>query len=113
MVRASDASFTVRLPDGRDVPCRLVGRRIETLARLLNQPAVFFGTATDDPPGSAGVIEVDGFLPESFLPKLPLDLYGQTEEEREELASRLGSIIGAWPGDETDEEINQALRELS
>ena len=31
----------------------------------------------------------------------------------QELACRLQPVRGAWPGDETDEEIDQALRELS
>jgi hypothetical protein len=113
MVRASDATFTVRLPDGHEVPCRLTGRRIETLARLLNQPAVFFGTAAGEPSGASGVIEVDGFMPERSMPGLPLDPYGQTPEERDDMAGRLRSIMGTWPGIESDEAIDHALRALS
>jgi hypothetical protein len=36
-----------------------------------------------------------------------------TAEDRQRMTDRLKSIIGQWPGDETDEQVEQALRELS
>ncbi len=113
MVRASDASFTIVADDGRVIQGRLVGRSIDELARFLNRAVLIFGSAEFDPLGNLRSVEVDGFLPmDNRLPKAP-NLSGRTKEEREEMARRLGAAIGTWPGDETDEMVEQALRELS
>jgi hypothetical protein len=36
-----------------------------------------------------------------------------SDEVSKEMASRLASVMSAWPGDESEEEIEQALKELS
>lgn len=36
-----------------------------------------------------------------------------TPEQRERMAAGLRAVFGKWPGDETDEEIEEALRKLS
>src|SRR5438270_444203 len=51
MVRASDGSFTLRLADGRELPGRLVARRITTLATLLGRQILLFGTGQFGPTG--------------------------------------------------------------
>jgi hypothetical protein len=113
MVRASDAGFTLVTDDGRVIPGRLVGRPVEELARWLNRAVVVFGSGQFDSLGNLTSVEADGFLPENtLLPGAP-SLAGRTAEEREEMARRLRAAVGAWPGDETDEAVEQALRELS
>jgi hypothetical protein len=112
VVRASDASFTLIADDGRVIQGRLVGRSIEELAGLLNRAILIFGTGQFDSFGKLISVEADGFLPrENSLPNAP-SLPRRTSEEREEMARRLKSVIGTWPGAETDEEIEQTLRGL-
>jgi hypothetical protein len=113
MVRASDASFTLIADDGRVIQGRLVGRSIEELARFLNRGVLVFGVAAFDPVGNLMSVEVDGWLPTDNSPPKAPSLAGQPKEVAEEMARRLREVIGTWPGDETDEEIAKALRELS
>jgi hypothetical protein len=109
-----DGGFTLRLPDGRPIPGSLVGRPIAGLARVLGRPLIVFGSAQFGSVGEVERIEADGFLPNDGKPwvispnELPL-----SQEVAKEMADRLQSVRGAWPGDETDEQIEQALRELS
>lgn len=113
-IRASDASFVLKLDDGRELPCLLVGRPVEEFARLLNRRVLAFGTAVPSAGGSMLRLDVDGYLPNDggpFFRSLPPGQW--TADEKEEMARRLGDVIGKWPGDETDEEIEKALRELS
>lgn len=113
MVRASDASFTLVTVEGRVIPGQLVGRPIEELARLLNRAILVFGSPRFDALGNLTSVEADGYLPESYAPPNAPRLSSGTAEEREEMARRMQAAAGTWPGDETDEEVDQALRELS
>jgi hypothetical protein len=114
MVRASDLSFTVIAQDGTTIPGRLVeGRSVEELARSLNEEVVLFGAGQLDADGKLLFIEANGFLPGLGPRRYRPQLAGRTQEEREEMARRLKMVIGAWPGDESDEEVEKALRELS
>jgi hypothetical protein len=114
MVRASDASFTLRLADGRELPGRLVARKITTLATLLGRQVLVFGTGQFGPTGELERVDADGFLHnDGELWGSPSDDRPISPEERAELARRFQSVIGQWPGDETDEQIEQALREMS
>jgi hypothetical protein len=114
MARVSDASFLLRLPDGRDLPGRLVGRPFEGLARVLGRTLLVFGVGQFGPNGELESIEADGFLPADGQPWdiSPQDMPFSDDVARE-LARRQQAIRGGWPGDETDEEINQALKEMS
>src|SRR5436305_663567 len=104
MVRASDASFAVRLADGSELPGRLVGRPATALAHLLGRALLVFGTGRFGPAGELLAVEADGFVPNDGGPwvvtkeALPL-----TPDELEEQGRRIRSVIGKWPGDETDE----------
>jgi hypothetical protein len=113
-IRASDASFVLKQDDGRELSCRLVGRAIEELAQLLGRRVLVFGTAVRSGGGDALRLDVDGYLPNDgklFVSSLPSVQW--TAEEKEEMARRLRNVMGQWPGDETDAEIERALRELS
>src|SRR5258708_31684587 len=61
-VRASEASFPLRLADGRELPGRLVARKITTLATLLGRQILVFGTGQYGPTGELERVEADGFL---------------------------------------------------
>src|SRR5205823_2230641 len=100
-------------PDGRSIACRLVGYPIQGLARLLGRRLVVFGTGRFGPGGEEQGIEADGFLPNDgqlwirSASEPPL-----SDEVSAELARRRRLAAGTWPGDETDEEIAAALKEL-
>ncbi len=115
MVRASDSTFTLLLSDGRSIAYRLVGYPIQGLARLLGRQLIVFGTGHLGPGGEMEGVEADGFLPNDGQ----LWIRSASEppfsrEVGEEMARRLQAAMAnwSWPGDETDEEIQQALREL-
>jgi hypothetical protein len=113
MVQASDNSFRLILADGRTIPGRLGGYPILGLARLLGRPLLVFGIGRFGSGGELEGIEADGFMPNDgqlwvrSATEPPL-----SEEVSEEMARRLQSVLGTWPGDETDEQIAQALKEL-
>ena len=114
MVRASDQTFTVIASDGTTILGRLVeGRSVEELARSLNDDVVLFGAGQFDAAGKLLSVEANGFLPGLNPRRYRPQLAGRTLEEREVMARRLKMVIGAWPGDESDEEVEKALRELS
>jgi len=113
MVCASDAGFTLVADDGRVISGRLVGRPIEELARLLGRAIIVFGLARFDALGNLTSVEADGFLAETKrIPSTP-SVSGRTKEEREEMARRLEVASGQWPGEESNETVEKALRELS
>jgi hypothetical protein len=114
MARVSDASFLLRLPDGRDLPGRLVGRPFEGLARVLGRTLLVFGVGQFGAGGELESIEADGFLPADGQPwVISASEPPFSDDVLHELARRQQAIRGGWPGDETDEEINRALEELS
>ena len=114
MVRASDQSFTLRMPDGRELPGRLVGRPIIGLARVLGRNIFVFGFGRCNPAGDLMGLDADGFMPNDGKSwTISPDDMPLCREVVEEQARRLKQVIGSWPGDETEEEVDRALRELS
>jgi hypothetical protein len=113
MVQASDSNFRFRLDDGRIIPGQLVGRPIITLAKVLGRRLLVFGTGHFTTAGEMERIEMDSFIPNDGQPwtisseDMPL-----SEEVRMEQARRLRASMDRWPGDETDEQIEAALKEL-
>jgi hypothetical protein len=113
MVRASDSSFTLLLPEGRMLSGRLVGRPILGLARLLGRLLLVFGNGQFGAAGELESIEADGFIPNDGQAwTLSADDLPVSNEVAEEMNRRFQSTWGAWPGDETDEQIEQALKDL-
>jgi hypothetical protein len=114
VVRASDGTFLLRLADGRSIPGRLVGPRIASLAGVIGRLLLVFGTGQFGPSGELERIEADGFIPnDGQLWTVSPDDLPFSEDVEKERAQRLAATIGTWPGDETDEQIEQALREIS
>jgi hypothetical protein len=113
MVKVSDSSFLLLLEDGRAIPGRLVGRPITPLAGVLGRRILVFGTGQFGPTGELERIEADSYIPNDGQPwSVSLDDLPTSAEVREELARRFRAAVGSWPGDETDEQIEQALKEL-
>jgi hypothetical protein len=112
MIRASDRHFALKTDDGREVSGTLVGRPPEAFGLFLNRRVMIFATELLSPSGDGVRLEADGCLPTEGQVTVPPSYLPFTREEMEEFAGRLKSVMGQWPGDETDEEIAQALREL-
>ncbi len=114
LVRASDSSFLLVLADGRAVPGTLVGRPISSLARELGRVLLVFGTGHFGAAGELERVEADGYIPNDGQPwTVSASDPPVSEEVHQELVRRFRATIGKWPGDETDEQINAALEELS
>jgi hypothetical protein len=113
MVRASDSSFTLRLADGRTIPGRLVGRAISGLARLLGRLLLVFGNAQFGPSGELEWVDADGYVPNDgqawdVFPGDP----PESEDVEKELARRRAAVMAALRSAETEEQLEQALREI-
>jgi hypothetical protein len=114
MVQASDSSFRLVLADGRTIPGQLIGRPTITLAKVLGRRLLVFGTGQFNSAGEVERVEMDSFIPNDGQPwTVNSDDMPVSDEVAMEQARRLRAVMGTWPGDETDEQINAALEELS
>jgi hypothetical protein len=111
--------FVLRLADGRDLVGRLSNDCGIDLATFKDQPVLIEGTAYFNSQGEVVVVETERIRPAieadsffRFMPK-PAQLPDNIAEIGRQNALALRDIIGKWPGDETDEEIEAALREIS
>lgn len=120
MVRASNRTFALRLEDGQEARGSLVEGSVEGMAALLNQPVLVFGTAIFRPSGRFLRVDADEYRraadTDMFFAKMPKPL-GKAKhrlgvQERRKMADGLKAVFGRWPGDETDEQIQSALKEL-
>lgn len=122
-IQHSDRMFRLLLPDGEIIRGFLDEGEsaAATLAELFGHRVRVNGTARFRPSGAlarldADRIEVMGDGDHAFevAPRPILGQIGQRDVRRSPTASQgIASIIGQWPGDETDDEIRRALAELS
>ena len=93
---------------------RLIRGSVAGLGRVLGRRLIVFGTGRLDPSTGVEAVEADGFIPNDGQPwtLLPDDLPLSADVVQEQ-GRRLNQAVGAWPGNETDEEVEQAVRELS
>lgn len=121
MIRASTQAFAIKLDNGEEVRGVMVDEEISHHKHLLEKRVLILGTAVYRPSGRLLRVDTEELTDTSpedtFFSKMPtpsrrkLDV---REIVREQSHKRgLAAIIGKWPGDETDEEIEEALRELS
>ncbi|HZU37228.1 MAG TPA: hypothetical protein VFA18_15000 [Gemmataceae bacterium] len=120
MVRVSTQSFGLILDDRQEVRGVTVNGDIESVGSLINQRVLVLGKAVYRP--SARLLRVDAeevvktteegsFF--SAIPRAVRRPFELRDALRQPNKGGVTAIIGQWPGDETDEEIRQALRELS
>jgi hypothetical protein len=121
-IRHSDRAFTLVLQSGEQIRGVLAEGEPEALAPFFGKLAVVEGVAQFRPSGS--LLRVDADLPQ---PASEQDLVLWSESPRPLFApmdqrelrrpqrpdSGINAVIGAWPGDETDEEIFAWLEEIS
>jgi hypothetical protein len=119
-IRHSDRMFTLKLESGPILRGVAEGIEPDQLARLFGKKAIVSGTAVFRPSGRVLRLEADRIEAAgadfSSWSSVPRPLWGGAAPSlRHPQGPRTGvnAIIGQWPGTETDEEIAQALEELS
>jgi hypothetical protein len=121
MLRSSTQSFGVILDDGQEIRGVLTNRDIAHISSLLEQRVLVLGKAIYRPSGKLLRVDAEEVVQSdqtaSFFSVVPkpvrkqFDLRETVREQQHKMG--LTAIIGKWPGDETDEQIEQALKELS
>lgn len=121
MLRASTQSFGVILDDGQEIRGVLTEGDIAQISPFLNRRVLVLGKAIYRPSGrllrvdAEEVVEATG--EERFFSSIPkpvrqkFDLRDTVREQQHKMG--IAAVIGKWPGDESDEQIEQALKELS
>lgn len=120
MIRASTQSFGLKLQNAEEAPGVLVGGDVCDLQGLLNQPVTVYGEAVYRPSGKLLRIDADEIVPaterDQFFSKVPHGIPKSNIQRtiRDQAHKRgIAAIIGKWPGDETEDQIQEALRRLS
>ena len=121
MIRASTEAFAIKLDDGQEVRGVIAGGEIVGLAKLLQKQVLVLGKAVYRPSGALLRVDAEDISPAngeaSFWSRMPqpnrrtLDRTGLRRPQGPK--SGLGAILGKWPGDEPDDVVEEALRQLS
>jgi hypothetical protein len=120
-IRHSDRMFTLILDGARAVKGIAEGVAAEQLAGLFGQSVVVSGTAVFRASGALLRIEAEAIeaadSDAEVWARTPTPLFQVMDaggfRHPQGPRSGVNAVIGRWPGDETDEEITSALRELS
>lgn len=121
MIRASTQAFALKLNDGEEAKGILLTGDIDKLAELFQREVMVLGTAIYRPSGRLLRIDANEIVPAprdtKVFSTVPRPLRQKTDIRqivREQKNKRgVTAIFGKWPSDETDSEIDRALRELS
>ncbi len=113
----STRALMLRLDDGKVLRGLAVGATLETLKTLLGARVVVEGLVTFRPSGDALRIEVDhaasAVASDTLWAHLPHGEAGPSQGVVPQNAPEWQSLLGSWPGEETDDTLFQALEELS
>ena len=121
MLRASTNSFGVVLENGQEVRGVLAEGGVEQFADLLKQEVLVLGKCVYRPSGRLLRMDAESVAPATgeskIWSRIPESSFARTDtaglRKAQGPKSGLAAIIGQWPGDETDEEINAELAALS
>jgi len=118
MIRVSTQTFGLRMDGGQEVRCVLTEGDVAALSPLLRKSALVSGRAVFRASGSLLRIEAEHVQEatekDTFFGNLPkpvrrtFDLRRVLHEQRHKRG--VAAILGQWPGDETDEEIEAWLK---
>lgn len=121
MIRVSTQRFAVKLESGEELGGVFLGGDIKELGSLLDKRVVVAGQVIYRPSGRMLRVDADRVvsgegeaaiwsqIPSSVERPLPT----QKLHKRQGPKSGVATIIGRWPGDETDEQVDEALAEMS
>jgi len=121
MIRASTNTVGLKLETGTEIRGVLVHGDATLIHELLDQKVTLLGKAIYRPSGNLLRIDVAEVRPmrdeDAFFTRVPTPHRAATDREvvmeHQRRSSDVAAIIGRWPGDETDAEIERALQELS
>ena len=121
MVRASTRTFAIRLEQGQELRGVLLAGDIQEIAPLLDKAVVVLGRVQYRPSGRALRIDADEVRAAAGDVSLwcrvppPRGRFIETNSLRRPQGPRSGvaAVIGHWPGDENDDEIDAWLKEIS
>lgn len=121
MIRASTNTIGVKLDQGQEIRGVLVQGDATQIRELINQRVTLLGKAIYRPSGNllrVDVSEVRSMRDEdAFFTQVPTPQCAAKDREvvveQPRRTSNIAAIIGRWPGDESDAEIELALQELS
>ncbi|HVA44866.1 MAG TPA: antitoxin family protein [Pirellulales bacterium] len=121
MIPAGTHAFDLVLDDGRQAGVELVAGDTAVVSRLIGERVLVLGTAMYGPSGNLLRIDADEvnlsgddgrfFSAAPRLARERLDVDEVLHEQRHKRG--VSAILGQWPGDESDDEIAAALKELS
>jgi hypothetical protein len=121
-VRHRDCTFVLVLESGEPIPCVLADGEPEVLAMRFGKVTVVSGTARFGLSGALLRVDADLLQPGTdedlaMWCETPRPLFdvADVRDLRRPQGPRTGinAIIGAWPGDETDDEVFEMLEEMS
>ncbi len=121
MIRSSTNAFAIKLQNEEEVRAVLIEGKVSRLTALMEQAVLILGKAVYRPSGKLLRIDADEVLPasqqDSFFSAIPkskrvkFDLRAAVRDQQHKKG--IAAIYGKWPGDESDEQIEAALREIS
>jgi len=119
-VDPSNQTLGLRLNDCQEVQGALLEGQAHDLASLLNQQVLVFGKAVYRASGRVLRLDIDGFRTatpqDSFFSQLPAPTGTKIKADGlfqgQPRKKGIQALFGKWPGDETDEQIEAAFREL-
>lgn len=121
MVRASTRTFAIRVNQGEELRGVLLSGNIRELAPLLEKPVLVLGRVQYRPSGRAlridaeqvrlatGDVSIWCRIPPARRRSVEPSAWRQPQGPR----SGVAAVIGHWPGDESDDEIDAWLKEIS
>lgn len=120
MIRASDNVFELILDPGQRVRGVWVGGESSVLGDLWERQVVIDGSAVFRPSGSLLRVDAEGMKEASdgdrFFSKLPTPTHRRANlaglRKSQTASTGANAVYGQWPGDESEEEILAALKEL-
>ena len=120
MIRDSDNVFVLLLDDGSQIRGVWAGGEMKELGTYFGQYVLVEGKALFKPSGSVLRVEADAMAPgtqtDRFFSVPPKPTGAQFDLTRlrqpQRAGTGVGAIFGKWPGDETEEELLAALKEM-
>jgi hypothetical protein len=120
MIRASTQSFALQLVCGDEVRGVVDGFDVGTLTKYFQQSVLVLGRAIYRPSGRLLRIDATEMKPatddERFFSKVPSPRQVRIDAKAllrpTALKNGVSAIFGKWPGDETDEQVEAALKEI-